>query len=464
MVERRLKLQSRLYEHFLRHLLIFRVLRAYTAVFVIPMRRERRLTIRSNAPSILLLWFCSLFLLSARTDAAPATPIPAKAETRSCSSLRSIARVYMASGSFEKAQPFLESAIDLAKRTDAPDSEMCACVLDLAYLHKNRGKLAEALKMCLLGLELQEKVHSPNHPYVAYTLRILSQIYREQARYREAVSSLDRALTIMRGAGSEQSRDVAPFKVDMARLLVIQGDFTRAESYFASAMAVIEKSYGPDHLYTTKVLTSMAKLYVLQGRYAQAEELMSRAIPVQEGVYGSNHHFLVPARLVMSRIYQAKGDLADAKALLEESLGAAKKHGDSGFLLEADVLCRLGELHISGKKYSRAEDVLQRALKVLESSQNAGSDRTAIALGSLAKVYMNQRKYAKAQSLCRKALEMLESVFDRNHPSITGVLETLVKLHRQSGDMAEAERLEQRIEEIRVSKRVAYAPVAKAIE
>ena len=43
------------------------------------------------------------------------------------------------------------------------------------------------------------------------------------------------------------------------------------------------------------------------------------------------------------------------------------------------------------------------------------------------------------------------------------VLETLVQLHRKTGNMTEVVRLEQRVEEIRVHKRVAYAPIAKAI-
>ena len=44
------------------------------------------------------------------------------------------------------------------------------------------------------------------------------------------------------------------------------------------------------------------------------------------------------------------------------------------------------------------------------------------------------------------------------------VLETLVQLHRKTGNMTEVAKLEQRVEEIRVHKRVAYAPIAKAVQ
>jgi hypothetical protein len=46
---------------------------------------------------------------------------------------------------------------------------------------------------------------------------------------------------------------------------------------------------------------------------------------------------------------------------------------------------------------------------------------------------------------------------------VADVLETLVQLHRETGNMAEVAGLEQRVSEIRVRKRVAYAPIAKAI-
>ncbi len=315
---------------------------------------------------IAVVLFCSSFTLPVGT--ARARIVQAK-KTFTHTSLRAMARVYMASGSYDKAQPLLESALDLAKTSDAPDSDVCACMLDLAYLYKNQGKLGEAETICLSGLELQEKVYSPRHPYVAYTLRILGEIYRGQGRYREAADSLEQAMAIMRGVSSEDDPDMAPLKVDMARLLVAKGDFAQAESYFNKAISVIEGSYGPTHHYTTRVLTSMAALRVLQGRYVQAEALISRALPVQEKIYGSNPHFLVPAWLVMSQVYKAKGDLANAKILLAKSLSAAEKRPVSGHLVE--VLDTLVQLHSETGNLKEVVKLQQRVRKLRASKRFA---------------------------------------------------------------------------------------------
>jgi len=318
--------------------------------------------------------FCSSFILPVGTAGAR---IAQAKNTYTHTSLRAMARVYMASGSYDKAQPLLTSALDLAKASNASDSDVCACALDLAYLYKNQGKLSEAETICLSGLELQEKVYSPRHPYVAYTLRTLGEIYRRQGRYREATDSLERAMAIMRRVSSEDDPDMAPLKVDMARLLVAKGDFAQAEPYFNKAIAVIEGSYGPTHLYTTRVLTSMAAMRVLQGRYAQAEALISRALPVQEEIYGSNPHFLVPAWLVMSKVYKAKGDLTNAKMLLAKSLSAAEKRPVPGRLIE--VLETLVQLH---SEIGNTKEVakLQRRVQKLRTSKRFAYVATARAV------------------------------------------------------------------------------------
>jgi tetratricopeptide (TPR) repeat protein len=328
------------------------------------------MTPEDNKPTTSLQKVIVVLVLLSSSLVIPSSAAGAKAtrttKAYSHTSLRAMARVYMATGSYGKAQPLLENALDLARASNAPDSEVCACTLDLAYLYKSQGKLAEAETTCLSGLQLQEKVYSPKHPYVAYTLRILGEIYRRQRRYREASDSLERAMTIMRGVSSENDPDMAPIEVDMARLLVAKGDFAQAESYFKKAIAVIESSYGPTHLYTTRVLTSIAELRVLQGRYVQAEALVSRALPVQERIYGANPHFLVPAWLVMSQVYKAKGDLASAKALLAKSLRAAEKRPVSGRLIL--VLETLVQLH-SETGNTKEVAKLQRRIRKLRASK-----------------------------------------------------------------------------------------------
>ena len=411
-----------------------------------------------NIKRLALALFCSSLFPGLGLASASAEAMGSSA------SLRSMARIHMASGRYGKAQPLLEKALHMAQETHAPESEACACMLDLAYLYKNQDRLTEAETMCRSGLALQQKTYPQNHPYMAHTLRILSDIYRRQARYQEAASALERAITIVRDVSRGDDQELAPFKVDMARLLVAQGDFIHADSYYKAAIDIIEASYGPKHFYTAKVLASMAELYVLQERYTEAEALISRTLPIQERVYGPDHYLLVPVWLIASRIHQAKEDMANARLFLDKSLVAVENHAGPGDPFESDVLIRLGEWYLLGKQYDQAEDTFRKVLQTLEGTESPHSDRIATALNNLAKVYIGQGKYAEAQPLCQRALVMLESVYDPDHPGVADVLETLAQLHLQTGDTAEATKLKQRVHEIHMHQRVVDVPVVTAME
>ena len=340
----------------------------------------------------------------------------------SCSSLRLMGHVCMASGGYEKAQPFLERALHVAEETSGSNSDVYACMLDLAFLYKSQGKLKDAEKMCLSGLELQEKALREDHPYVAYTLRILSEIYRGQGRYREAESSLERAISIIHRVRPEDDQQSAPFLVDMGRVLVECGRLAEAETYFDKALPLVQKSFGPEHLYTTKVLTSLASLYVQQKRFAEAGELILRVLPIQERIYGADHHLLVPVWLLQAAIRQAEGDLGEAKLLLDKSWRVVESQPDSGRPAQGKVLIGLGKFYLLNKEYARARDALE------------------------------------------KALDIQASIFDEYHPRVADALETLAELHRQTGNIAEATRLQQRAKDIRVRQGLDSVPVARIVE
>jgi tetratricopeptide (TPR) repeat protein len=246
----------------------------------------------------------------------------------SSKTLRSMARVYMAYGEYMKAQPLAEKALALAKTKQVSDSELAMCLIDLATLYTYQGELDKAEEMCKKGLQIQKKILYKKHPHLAYTLRILSAIYYEQGEYSKSKSVLDDAFVIMTDNPVVDDEAMAPFSVDMARVLVAQGNLEQAESYYQKAMLSIDACYGPNHLYTANVLAGMAKLYTLQKRYAEAEELINRAIQVQEKIYGPDHHLIAASWLTKARICQEKGELIQAQNLVNKSLSAIEKSGN----------------------------------------------------------------------------------------------------------------------------------------
>ncbi len=53
---------------------------------------------------------------------------------------RSMARVYMAYGQYQKAQPLAEQALSQAKKDNIDGRELSACLFDLAYIYNKQNK------------------------------------------------------------------------------------------------------------------------------------------------------------------------------------------------------------------------------------------------------------------------------------------------------------------------------------
>lgn len=304
------------------------------------------------------LFFISAFILLLATTSIAGERAKLSKKYTSSKTLRSMARIYMAYGEYAKAQPLAEKALTLAREKGASDSELAMCLIDLATLYKNQNKLVDAETVCESGLKLQKKDLYKNHPYLAYTLSILSSIYCEQGKYDQARSALDNAMVVMLDSHSADDKAMTPFFVDIAKLNVAQGDLEGAENYYQKAMLLINTSYGPDHLYTANILCSIAKLYTLQGRYTEAEELINRAVTVQEKVYGSDHYFIAPSWLTKAKICQVKGEYIQAEKLINRASAAIEKSGNAAAFakLQQDVK----EIRVSKLvAYATAEKIIE---------------------------------------------------------------------------------------------------------
>lgn len=348
------------------------------------------------------------------------------------STFRMVARLYMANGSYREARLFAERALSLARTTGACDSELCLCYIDLAYLYKEQGKLADAERMCKIGLRLQEELHGQDHPYVTYTLRILSSIYQGRGKYREARLVLDRAMAIMEKAHLTDGQVLAPLQVDIARLLVSQDRYEEAETYFATALDSINKTYGPDHLYTAAVLGSVAKLYALQGRHSEAEALIARTVALQEKGYGPGHHFLAPAWLTTAGIHRARKDYARAETLLQKALVAVQeKHGPE-HPITAEVSHMLGQLHASQGEYATSEDGRRRAVKAPEDPSRVRNNTTSTSFDNSARLYISRDKYAESVNPYRTTNRRLRPGKDEVGSALQKMLKTLEEVAEQA--------------------------------
>ncbi len=107
----------------------------------------------------------------------------------------------------------------------------------------------------------------------------------DHARYVEAEEFYKRAIAIGEKTLGPEHPDLATGSTTWRSSTEDQGQYEQAEPLYQRAIAIGEKTLGPEHPDLATWLNNLAILYTDQGQYEQAEPLYQRAIAIErEGV------------------------------------------------------------------------------------------------------------------------------------------------------------------------------------
>ncbi len=94
-----------------------------------------------------------------------------------------------------------------------------------------------------------------------------------------------------------------------------RGDTGEAAARAATALALAEAAFGPDHPNTLRSVNDLALLYSTLSRAAEAEPLFLRAIAGRERVLGESHPDTLNSLASLMALYSELGRTADAERL-----------------------------------------------------------------------------------------------------------------------------------------------------
>ena len=116
---------------------------------------------------------------------------------------------------------------------------------------------------------------------VADAAFFLGQSLYEQGKYKESAVAYQRCRQIRPDDGMVLN--------NTAVSLMLAGDYATAEPLLRRALAIDEKSLGPDHPTVAIRLNNLAVLLPMKGDYAGAEPLYRRALAIDEKALGPDH-------------------------------------------------------------------------------------------------------------------------------------------------------------------------------
>jgi Flp pilus assembly protein TadD len=225
-----------------------------------------------------------------------------------------------------------------------------------------------------------------------------------QLEFAEAAEYFRQAAELV-PAGEELA--LAVYLNQQGRMAIYAGDYTGAEPPIERALAIREKSLGPEHPDVAKSLNSLASIYDSQGKYAEAELLDKRALAIREKSLGPEHPDVAKSLNSLAIRYRVQG------------------------------------------KYAEAEPLYKRSLAITEKARGPEHPDVAGILNNLAVLYYSQGKYAEAEPLHKRSLAITEKARGPEHPNISSSLENYANLLRKLNRNSEAAKMQARAKAIR---------------
>jgi TPR repeat protein/CHAT domain-containing protein len=260
--------------------------------------------------------------------------------------------------------------------------------------------------------------------------------------YRQALAIREKTL-------GPDHLDVAVSLNNLAALYEDLGRYAEAEPFYQRALAIREKALGPDHPDVAVSLNNLAHLDTTQGRYAEAEPLVKRALVILEKAFGPDDPHVGLVINNLANLYDHRYRYAEAEPLYLRALAIQEQALGPDHPDVAMSLSNLAGLDVNNSRYAEAESRYQRALAIRRKAFGPDHPDVAVSLSNLGALYWNQGRYAEAESYDREALAIKTRALGPDHPDVAISLENLSVLYDSQHRYAEAGPLKMRALEIK---------------
>jgi tetratricopeptide (TPR) repeat protein len=218
-----------------------------------------------------------------------------------------------------------------------------------------------------------------------------------------------------------------------------RAEYAQAEPLYQRALAIWERTLGPEHQETATSLNNLAALYHEQGRYKEAAPLLRRALAIHEKALDPEHVRIAASLNNLADHYRTQGKYDEAEPLFRRALAICEKTLGPEHPQTASSLNNLSLLLYARVEYQEAEPLQRRALAIREKALGPDHPDTATSLNNLAGILEGQWNFAEAESLYRRALAIFEKALGFEHPNTVRVRDNLILFYREHVRHAEAD-------------------------
>ena len=282
-------------------------------------------------------------------------------------------------------------AVELLSAARGPDHpQTLRAKSELGQSHVDTGNFAAAESLLVDTLRREEEALGPDHPLVGITAMRLARYSQERGDFASAERGFQRAAAIAEMVWPR--RPAIRHRGEQPRFPYLdQRDYARAELHLTRALAIKEKTLGPDHPELATAVQNLGMIAREKKDYAAAEGYYLRSLAMREKSVGLDHLTVAGTLNNLANVYGAQGDYVKSLAMHQRALGIYEKHanpwsppilslGNIAHLRGAGGLCERANVSAEGRRGARCRHGAEpgdrlRAAEARLSQHDRGADR-----------------------------------------------------------------------------------------
>ena len=267
-------------------------------------------------------------------------------------------------------------------------------------------------------IELLDAISEPLNPVWQHRSATRDVVQQITALHEHTIPFLD--------TGSAVMEWLAVMRVWSLKCLVELGDNpAHAVEHGKSLVLDLERTLGPDHIYTQGSRGNLAAAYREAGRTAEAIPLLERTLADTERTLGPDHRDTLATRSQLAAAYREVGRTAEDMPLIERTLADVERILGPD---HPDTLKTRGQLAVAYLQAGRTAEVirlLEPALTDAERTLGPDSPTILTIRANLAAAYDQAGRTAEAITLLERALTDAERTLGPNHPHTLAIRSNL---------------------------------------
>ncbi|MBK8092324.1 MAG: tetratricopeptide repeat protein [Verrucomicrobiaceae bacterium] len=353
----------------------------------------------------------------------------------------------------EKALQMSESA------AAATNDDQFFSMLNMARIHLNQSRLLEAEAMMKKTQDFVKKVMGSKSKYMSMILNNLGMVHQRIYDFQGDKDRLDQAekcyeearrLAKIDGDSKQADRIYCSRKLSLAGIKARKGELLESTSLYKEALADAEELLGRMDEQTLDALASIALSLQAQGKLTESIELYRDNLSRSKERFGDIHprvgigHFLLGGALMKAgRFKEAENCFERCTGIRERTYGPEHEETARGYF-------HLGLIREAQEDYPAARAYFEHVLKIDRKALGDDSDEVAGDIAAMARNFAMEGKYDEAVTRLNTHLNYVEKKFGSDSIALCSTLQGLANVETKRERYREAEKLFQRVIDLRV--------------